>query len=294
MLYLVFHYSQAIRNCPGSLSLRRWTPQAKWLFREYNELPHVFSERIAKSYEYSNFYMNLFPGGLIQPFLKIISFLCGAALTIFFIIGLLTDSGYLLTIEIFGNKSLAWLMSLVGAVYGICKVSIVSDIQPYSADECLEEVEKHIHYDFRDKQNSAHSWEAFEKFADFFQPIVRQLGIELFSVLLNPFLFTVIMPKKSEVIVNFVMQNSVQAQGVGWICAFSAFEGGQQTVVGEQDAQMRRSITSFGEFEAVPLLEFRDGTEWGDLSVGGVARPESPLIRIDFNSADMVHEFQGD
>jgi hypothetical protein len=55
ILYLVVHYSQAFRASHQSMSFQRWTPQAKWLMRDYNELPLLLRAHTATSYESANF-----------------------------------------------------------------------------------------------------------------------------------------------------------------------------------------------------------------------------------------------
>ena len=300
LLYLVFHYSQAIRNSPESLSLRRWTPHAKWIIREYNELPHLLAERISHSYEYANYYMDLFPSVELQLLLKMVSFFCGALLTILFVAGLFTDSGYLLTIEAIGNRSLAWLISVLASVYGICRVSIVSDIHPYTADECMAKVERHLHFDFRDNHSSAQSWDAYNKFAQLFQPIAYHLILEMFSVILNPILFLAVLPCKAESIVEFIMRNSVQVEGIGWICSFSNFDTSKKNFGGslDQEQKMQRSMSYFagaGDIQRsqAPLIDFRDGTE-SIISEGMMTpRTTSPLLRTDFSATDIMNEFTG-
>jgi hypothetical protein len=74
-----------------------------------------------------------------------LAFFSGGILTILFVGGLVTNSGYLLTVEVLNGKSLAWLISIIVSIYGICRVSIVAEVRPWSADECMEEIERHIH-----------------------------------------------------------------------------------------------------------------------------------------------------
>lgn len=53
--------TQEFRSNPGSVFSRQWSPYARWKFREFNELPHLFSQRIAKSYKNANKYIDQFP-----------------------------------------------------------------------------------------------------------------------------------------------------------------------------------------------------------------------------------------
>ena len=52
--------AQQFRSSGAYLGPRQWSPLALWKFREFNELPHVFDERIRKSYAPANEYLRLF------------------------------------------------------------------------------------------------------------------------------------------------------------------------------------------------------------------------------------------
>ncbi|KAH0785295.1 autophagy protein [Histomonas meleagridis] len=300
LLYLFFNYAQAIRNSPDSLSRRRWTTQAKWKIREYNELPHLFNERISKSYEFANVYMDLFPSSIVQPLLKLLSFISGAFIAVIFVIGLCTDSGHLLNIKIFGNKSLTWALSIAVSIYGVCKVSITPDSHPYTPNEALTEVEKYIHYDFREQSNSANSWITYSTFASMFQPISKQICFDLFSAILTPLLFTFVMPMKASQIVDFINKNSIEHPKLGWICAFSSFESAdgksQFFVPIEQRQKLQQSMMNFKGGDngdnSKPLIEF---DEPKDLINAGIFAPRttSPTMNKEYSN-EMLIEDEGE
>jgi hypothetical protein len=230
--------------------------------------------------------MDLFPSNFFQPLLRVLSFFSGTLITVLFLAGLLGDSGYLLTVEFLGGKSLAWLLSVLVSIYGICKVSIASEIHPYTAEECMEEVEKHIHYDFRDPSNSAHSWCAYSKFSDFFQHISKQLATELFSVIVNPILFLFVLPQKAAAIVDFVSKNSVRNQRLGWICKFSEFEGVSENPLDfdDESKKLTRSIMLYRKVNeslgnAESLIDLNVQRLPGGFGVTG--RQWSGLVTVD-------------
>jgi hypothetical protein len=150
----------------------------------------------------------------------------------------------------------------------------------------MEEIEKHTHYDFRDSKNSAHSWEAFNRLSEFFQPVFSQLLIELISVILNPFLFLVIIPMKAGSIVEFIRTHSTNVPELGWICSFSVFDQDQarRSRPMEQKKKYIRSVSSFNRVygKDAPLIEVVDEAEESVLAV----RPTSPLVRMDFGPVD--------
>ena len=247
LLYLCFHYAQSIRSAPEALSMRRWTPRAKWVIREYNELPHVFKTRIAKSYEHANEFLDLFPTNrVIQPIAHAARFLSGSAIAVILIIGLITDLNIVFSVRVFGEKTLVWLMAILASIYAATTAVTTREIA-FTPEEVLEKVERDIHIDFREQNGSAHSWNTYNKLANFFQPIWRQLILELFSAILNPFIFGIGLVHKATSIVEFVKRNSVKVDDVGWICVFSVFDTNQEHVLipPDQRDKMQRSMQSF-------------------------------------------------
>jgi autophagy-related protein 9 len=275
ILYLLFHYSQSFRASPLSVSLRRWTPHAQWLFREYNELPHLFQARIARSYDCANAYIGMFPQPVLQRFLRAIAFLSGGLITLLFVGGLITDSGYLLTLEIVKGKSIAWLLSVLASIYGICKISAVGAFEPREAEERMEQLEQVLHYDFRDARNSAHTWEAYGNVSRCFRPIIYELIMELFSAVLNPFLFIVVIPVRAPSIVDFVGENSTQVPGQSWICSFSVFSCRQlhHSRSVEQKNKYERSLANFNR-------EYMGDDSLISFGSGVVHAEELPLCEI--------------
>lgn len=295
LLYLFFHYAQAIRNSPDSLSLRRWTPHAKWILREFNEYPHIFKKRIASSYLPANMYLNQFPSTLLQPVARTLAFISGAIICSIFVIGVYSDIGKIMNVVIFGDKTAAWLLAILATIYAVCHSITYIEPQLLTPEDALSEVEKQLHYDFKDKTNSPISWKTQQNLSEFFQPIWRQMIQELFSFMTNPFIFTFCLPFKANSIVDFIRTHSTQVNEIGWISSFSAFdEDGDHKFGGSpgQRDKLRRSMANFDQRNFVPepnpLLESFDN----DLFIQNSSTPsraESPLL---LESLDRSHELQ--
>lgn len=263
LLYLCFHYAQSIRSAPEALSMRRWTPRAKWIIREYNELPHVFKTRIAKSYEHANEFLDLFPTNrVIQPIAHAVSFLSGAAIAVILIVGLITDLNMVFSVRVFGDKTIVWLMAILASVYAATTALTTREVA-FTPEEILAKVERDIHIDFREQNGSAHSWKSYNKLSSFFQPIWQQLLLELFSSVLNPFIFGIGLAHKAKSLVEFVKRNSINVDDLGWICVFSVFDADPDRVLipSDQRDKMRRSMQHFSESpqkNEEPLINYLD------------------------------------
>jgi autophagy-related protein 9 len=54
------HIQEYHKN-PSSIGSRQYTPYARWKFREFNELLHLFERRLDESYEPAKEYIDQFP-----------------------------------------------------------------------------------------------------------------------------------------------------------------------------------------------------------------------------------------
>ncbi|OHT06890.1 autophagy protein [Tritrichomonas foetus] len=297
LLYIIFDYTKTIRNCGTNTSFREWTSEAKWAIREYNELPHLFKIRLAKSYDFANSYLDQFPMTLTQPIARIISFISNAILVILGIIILVTDVNLVLSTKVIGGKSVAWFVVLL-AIISYTSTKIANHKGPLlNADEAMAELEKYVHYDFRDESNAVHSVATRNRLAHFFQPKWRQILLELASVILNPFLFGIVLPVKASSIVEFIKINSVQNPELGWICAFSTFDMNERGFNGtaNQRDKVIRSIRNFEDNEeqnygSQSLLgqDFISNELTESINHEGTLLPRasSPLIRTDFGGSN--------
>jgi autophagy-related protein 9 len=248
VLYLVFNYFEAIKNRPSSLSHRSWSTHAKWAIKEYNELPHVFDLRLSKSYYFANRFLDMFPPTAAQPIFKLVTFLSGSLIVIILVIGLATDISALVAVKIGGGKSLAWLCTILASLYSVCNNMVRDESTIQDPESLYENVKKYIHYAFTDETNSARSWKTYKRFSDFFQPIWEQVALELGSCIINPILFLFVLPKKANMIVEFVRKNSVQHPRLNWICSFSSFDEGSLEQNDLQNGKIKRSISNFKLF----------------------------------------------
>ena len=61
VFYSFFRYFEEYHKNPSSIGGRQYTPYAQWKFREFNELPHLFEQRLDRSYPMAKEYIDQFP-----------------------------------------------------------------------------------------------------------------------------------------------------------------------------------------------------------------------------------------
>ena len=65
---------------------------AKWLFREFNELPHFFEERLNLSYESADKYDKQFATPLLSIVARCVSYVTGGVVAVLAILALIDDN----------------------------------------------------------------------------------------------------------------------------------------------------------------------------------------------------------
>lgn len=61
LFYSFFRYFEEYHKNPSHLGSRQYTQYARWKFREFNELPHLFRRRCHNSYPFAQRYIDQFP-----------------------------------------------------------------------------------------------------------------------------------------------------------------------------------------------------------------------------------------
>ena len=295
IMYLVYYYLNRFRRMWVNFSFREWTPYYKWILREYNELPHLFKARMAESYGWTNKYLGISTLPFVKLLAKVVEFASAFFIVVVCVLCFVTDVTFILNTSV-GGKSIAWFTLLALISYFIAHSIASTGANDVNADVAISEIEKIVHYDFRDESHSAQSSHTRRKVADAFPDMFVEIASELFSVLLNPFLFLVFLPERASSFVEFMRKNSADRGEVGWICAFSTFDVGERGFAGSADQREKvlRSIRYFegqsSQPQVVPdshMIESGMGTI-ADSGDGGMLMPRatSPLVRTDFGGSN--------
>jgi autophagy-related protein 9 len=103
----------------SSLSTRRWSPTALWMFREYNEWPHVFDARMARATPAAEAYLHLFPSGIVSIVATGISFCAGSIMAVLILVSLIEEQ-ILMDIEVV-DRPLLWYLTIATGLFVIAR-----------------------------------------------------------------------------------------------------------------------------------------------------------------------------
>ncbi|KAL5994560.1 autophagy protein atg9 [Asimina triloba] len=154
LVYLFLRHAEQFYNHPSIASSRRWSNLSKWVFREFNEVDHLFRHRIDSSVVHAADYLKQFPSPIINLIAKFISFVSGGFAAILIIIAFLEES--LLEGHIFGRQ-LFWYAAVFGTVTAISRAVITNEFQVLDQEGAMSLVVQHTHYmpkRWRGKENT--------------------------------------------------------------------------------------------------------------------------------------------
>ena len=213
------------------LGPREWSTSSKWLFREFNELPHFFERRLAPSYGAAESYVDLFGSNEFVAALGRICVFIGGSLGALVLALAAMNDAILLHVKI-GDWNLLWYGGMFGILFSAGKAMIPKPIaQPKSArnlyaemNTALAEVAQHTHYYPDIWINRGWDYATYSAFSSMFQYKVRLFLNEIISMMLAPYILYVSLADCAESICELVLSCRAEMPGVGDVCGFATFD----------------------------------------------------------------------
>lgn len=212
------------------LGPREWSLSAKWTFREFNELPHVFERRMAPSYDCAGKYLELFTqSAIVTSIGRILVFIGGSFGAVLIAFAALNDA-ILLHVKI-GDWNLLWYVGVFGIVYSTGKALQPSPNihPPYirnlfgEMEAALGQVTTHTHYYPETWKSRAWDETTRKAMASMFRYKAQLFGLEVISFIVAPVILCISLPKCAEHICEFVMSIKSEIPGAGDVCGYASF-----------------------------------------------------------------------
>eukprot|EP01018_Ginkgo_biloba_P034498 Gb_31273 [translate_table: standard] len=221
LVYFFLRHAEQFYNHPSTAASRRWSNLSRWIFREFNELDHLFKHRLNASVKHAVDYVRQFPSPIVSLIAKFISFVAGGFAAILIIIAFLDES--LLEAHLFG-RNLLWYAAIFGTVTAISRAAITDEFQVFDPEGAMSLVAQHTHYmpkSWRGAENSDYVRTEFEAL---FQYTGMMLLEEMVSIFVTPYVLFFILPKRVDDMSQFIVDFTVSVEGVGDVCSLSVFD----------------------------------------------------------------------
>lgn len=207
VIFMSIHFflqnAQSFHSSKSYLGPRQWSPLALWSFREFNELPHIFNERINKSYEPSNEYIQSFSNPYAAIIASFVAYVGGACIAMILLVSVFSE-GVLLYVSVY-DHNLLWYLGVFSAIYAGSR-SLIPDKTKKTEDpsELIGHISACTHYYPPHWMNRCHTIPVKDEMSELFPFKVHLFGMELMSVILTPIVLCFSLPPSASSIVDFV------------------------------------------------------------------------------------------
>ncbi|KAF9908199.1 autophagy protein atg9 [Linnemannia zychae] len=222
-LYFFFRYFEEYHKNPSSIGTRQYTPVAKWKFKEFNELPHLFEARINASYPLAMKYINQFPKEKTILLCRFIAFVSGSFAAVLFLITIF-DQELLLGLEITTDRTVIFYLGLFGSIMAVSRGMIPDQTESFDPELLIRGVVEHTHYMPSEWNDKLHTDEVRKRFALLFEYNAMLFLMEFMSLVLTPLMLCQSLANCSEKIVDFFREFTVHVDGIGYVCSFAVVD----------------------------------------------------------------------
>ncbi|CAK5277584.1 unnamed protein product [Mycena citricolor] len=222
LMYSFFRYFEEYHKDPSTIGGRRFTSYAQWKFREFNELPHLFSRRLKESHPYANMYIGQFPNENMTIIMRFVAFVAGSFAAVLFLATVL-DPDIFVHFEITPHRTVLFYLGVFGSTLAVARGMIPEENRVFDPEYLMTEVIAYTHYMPDDWKNELHSKRVHTEFGKLFAMKILIFVEELVSVVLTPFVLWFSLPDCAPAIVDFFREFTVHVDGRGYVCSFAEF-----------------------------------------------------------------------
>ena len=218
-----FTYYNEYQKDPKLAAARKYTALAEWKFRDFNELPHIFYERLHMSYPFATRYLDQFPKRMTEDIARSIAFMSGA-LTAVLAIGTLLDSELFFSFEITKDRTVLFYLGIFGAIWAMTRGMVSEETLVFNPEYALRNVIDYTHYMPDHWQDRLHSFEVKQEFSELYKMKVVIFLEEIMGIITTPLLLLFSLPKSSDQIIDFFREFTIHVDGLGYVCSFAVFD----------------------------------------------------------------------
>ncbi|CAI5952092.1 unnamed protein product, partial [Closterium sp. NIES-64] len=260
---------------PAAAGVRSWSNLARWMFKEYNEVDHLTSQRLDEACPRADEYLAQFPSPLLALAAKLLSFVAGSLAALLLALALADEK--LLEAQLFG-RGLVWYAAILGAVLAAARPVAQADRAAGSVDPkgALLRAARHTHFLPTRWRSKAHTQRVRDEFQTLYPAEAAALsrtcspssprrscsGSSCPSLPLSTPSAHLPIPQRADAILAFLRTASTYQEGLGHVCSHSAFQ-----------SQGERRASSSGKSAWNADSKGDDGA-----SDSGQGEPHSPLL----------------
>lgn len=223
IVYFFLKHAEDFHKKGDYLGPRKWSPEALWRFREFNELPHVFERRINASFSPANDFQKQFPFPELAALARCIAYIAGALVSALLLLTVV-DENLLLFIH-FGDRNLLWYIAMLSAILAIARSFVPTpEDRVFNPNGVMRKMVAFTHYMPRHWRGRCHTYDVRDEFLEMFQYRILLFLQDIMSVLFTPLLLCFVLPFRAERLLQFIRRVSTDVEGTGTVCGYAMFD----------------------------------------------------------------------
>lgn len=227
LVYSFFRYFEEYHKDPSNLGSRQYTQYARWKFREFNELPHLFRRRCHTSYAPAQKYIDQFPKEKTAIVARFVAFVAGS-FTAVLILASVIDPDLFLHFDITPQRNVLFYIGVFGAILAVARGMIPDEHLVFEPEAVLREVIQHTHYLPQEWKGRFHSAEVHQAFGQLYTLKIYIFLQELLSVVTTPFVLWLSLPACAPELIDLLRKYTIHVDGLGHVCWFAVFDFARQ------------------------------------------------------------------
>ncbi|KAK7210543.1 hypothetical protein V2G26_017721 [Clonostachys chloroleuca] len=218
-----FTYYNEYQKDPKLAAARKYTRLAEWKFREFNELRHIFYERIHMSIPFATRYIDQFPKRMTEDIARTIAFMTGALTAVLAMLTIF-DSELFLGFEITKDRTVIFYLGVFGAIWAVTRGMVSEESDVFNPEYALRNVSEYTHYMPDHWQGRLHSFEVKQEFEELYKMKVVIFLEEILGIVTTSLLLLFSLPHCSDQIIDFFREFTIHVDGLGYVCSFAVFD----------------------------------------------------------------------
>ena len=206
------------------LTNRYWSPEARWLFRHYNELPHQCRRRLARAHNDTTRFLDNFARPKTAILARFAAFCVGSLIVSLLAFGFLYDDDALTSVDVALGRSAIWWIGVLSAAMAVLRAMVPDDNVVFEPRKHLREAVKHTHFMPRFWLAREHKPSVRRQMARMCEHHWTLWLRELHSVVMMPYLLWTVLPRRADAILRFIGRVAHTDERLGDICRMSSFQ----------------------------------------------------------------------
>ena len=240
IIFFLFKNADNLKNI-GKITRKKWTNDILYTFKNYNECKHHFENRINKSYNPTESFLNCFNQKIFSIIGKTLILFGGSFFLLFLILTIFVDIK-VTNINLFGYNFISFIMG-IGILMGIFNDNDnnINNKQKKTLENFPFKLQKYKEIcdgiiNIPSEWNKNEIYRNYHIITNNFKNNILIFLNELLSIILFPFLWFKLF-LNSHKIIDFVKKNSINIQGLGTICSFSVLNINSYIVHSERNTE---------------------------------------------------------